>query len=83
MDKDSKLTFDKFMLEFVNNKKEFRFKLFGLKFYFCYEKSTPKMILDDGSIKREYKFDSAFDICRLSFNGVPFSTLFEKLVAEI
>ncbi len=74
------LSFDQFMLSFVNNKKDYDFKLMGLTLSFKHKDNIPVLILDDDSVKKEYQFNSDFDICRLTFNGIPISVIFDRFV---
>ena len=79
MCKNFDLSFDQFMMAFVNEKRNFCFKLMGLKIKFKHKNNKPVLLLDDSCHTKEYEFESAFDICRLSFNGILFSVLFNKL----
>lgn len=79
MSTECELTFDQFMLLYVNAKKPFDFDFLGLKLHFKHKKDVPVLLIDDDYRVKEYKFNSEFDICRLSFNGVLFSSLFNKL----
>lgn len=79
MCKNTDLTFDQFMLEYVNNKKSFKFVASGLTLNFYYKDNVPVLEVDDGSFSKQIVFSSPFEICRLSFNGTPFSALFKKV----
>ena len=79
MHTNCELTFDQFMLLYVNKKKSFKFNFLGLTLQFFHKNNQPALLIDDGTCTKEYKFKSDFEICRLSFNGVPFSALFKKL----
>lgn len=79
MCKNTDLTFDQFMLEYVNNKKSFKFVASGLTLNFHYKDNVPVLEVDDGSFSKQIVFSSPFEICRLSFNGTPFSALFKKV----
>lgn len=84
MCKNCELTFDQFMLSYVNAKQEFDFELLGLKLRFTYKQDSPMLIISDNYITKEYRFNTPYDLCRLSFNGTPFAELFfgDELVCK-